>query len=271
MSAGPPRLRVDPSLRRYLAPRVRDTDVPLEVDVPLRHLVPAAGLPLTEVGALRVAGEEVGVDVRPRPGDVVVVEPVQRPQPVAAWRFLLDVHLGSLARRMRLLGIDVDYSNSADDDELAARAVAETRVLLTQDRGLLRRRVLAPDGGTTPVPDAGASSATAGAWSGHPARAADVLGRTAAEQLADGLDRFAPPLAPLTLCAHCGGALVPATKTEVADRLLPGTARTYDEFVRCTRCGKPFWRGAHADRLEELVREAGPGGHRLRPGPSWAS
>ena len=261
MSTDPPRLRVDPSLRRYLAPRVRDADVPLEADVPLRHLVPAAGLPLTEVGALRVGGEEVGVDVRPGPGDVVVVEPVPRPQRVAAWRFLLDVHLGTLARRMRLLGIDVDYSNAADDDELAERAVTETRVLLTQDRGLLRRRVLAPDGGSGP------GTSTAGRWAHHPARAADVRGRTAAEQLADVLDRFAPPLAPLTLCARCGGPLVPATKTEVADRLLPGTARTYEEFVRCARCGKPFWRGAHADRLEELVREAGPGGRRSRPGP----
>lgn len=183
MSAGPPRLRVDPSLRRYLAPRVREADVPLEAGVPLRHLVPAAGLPLTEVGAITVAGTEVGVDARPRPGDVVVVAPVRRPQPVAAWRFLLDVHLGTLARRMRLLGIDVDYSNAADDDELAARAVAETRVLLTQDRGLLRRRVLAPDGGAV-------VATTAGSWARQPARAADVHGRTTTEQLADVLDRF---------------------------------------------------------------------------------
>jgi uncharacterized protein with PIN domain len=55
---------------------------------------------------------------------------------------VLDVHLGTLARRLRLVGVDAAYVNDAGDDALVEQANAERRVLLTQDRGLLCRRKL---------------------------------------------------------------------------------------------------------------------------------
>nr|WP_226920869.1 Mut7-C ubiquitin/RNAse domain-containing protein [Georgenia subflava] len=252
---GTVRLRFAEPLRLFLPARLRAAgmvDVDHEPGTPLRHVVPAAGVPLTEVGILRADGESVGADHRPRPGAVVDVADVVRPQPVAAWRFILDVHLGALARRMRLLGLDVAWSADAEDDALAARAVDETRVLLTQDHGLLRRRVLAPD-------------------EDRRARAAHVRGSAATEQIRDVLDRFAPPLAPFTRCTACGGALVPTSKDSVAHLLEPGTLRTYDEFVRCLGCGRPYWHGAHAARLVAMVRsdvDAAPGGRDHRRGPS---
>jgi uncharacterized protein with PIN domain len=103
-------------------------------------------------------------------------------------------------------------------------------VLLTQDRGLLMRRALRAGG-------AGARHRTG-------------------QQLADVLDRFAPALAPLTRCTACGGELVAVPKAEVADRLDPGTRRSYDEFSRCTACGRVYWRGAHARRIDEMVARA---------------
>jgi uncharacterized protein len=42
-------------------------------------------------------------------------------------------------------------------------------------------------------------------------------------------------------------------KAEVADLLPPGTRRTFDEFARCPACGRVYWRGAHARRIDELV------------------
>ena len=51
--------------------------------------------------------------------------------------FVLDVHLGTLARRLRLVGVDAAYANDLDDDALIERANAGRRVLLTQDRKLL--------------------------------------------------------------------------------------------------------------------------------------
>jgi uncharacterized protein with PIN domain len=195
-------------------------------DATVGHVVQAAGVPLTEVGGVRVDGEPAPLSARTRPGAVLEVEPVPRPQPVPSGGFLLDVGLGTLARRLRLLGLDAAWSNDAEDADLAARAAAEERVLLTQDRGLLMRR-------------------------GVPG--ALVRGSRPDDQLADVLDRFAPSLAPLTRCTACGARLEPVPKAEVADRLPPGTRRTFDEFSRCPSCGRVYWRGAHARRIDELV------------------
>ena len=225
-------VRVAPELRFLLAPRHRlgEVAVPLDGTSSLGHLVESIGVPRTEVGALQVAGADVRPAYRPAHGDVVDVLPVARPQPVPAHRYLLDVHLGALARRMRLVGLDTAYRNDADDAELVEQAAQERRVLLTRDRGLLRRRAL-----------------TSGAY---------VRGELADDQLADVLDRFAPGLAPWTRCLACNGVLVAVSVGEVAHLLEPGTLRTYRDFSRCPRCGRTYWRGAHARRLAAVVETA---------------
>ena len=62
-----------------------------------------------------------------------------RPRPLREPRFVLDVHLGRLARLLRLLGFDSLWRNDITDDELVAISVGEKRLLLTRDRGLLKR------------------------------------------------------------------------------------------------------------------------------------
>src|SRR5204863_1184618 len=107
------------------------------------HVVESLGVPLTEVGELLADGVRISPKRILAPGDAIDVRPVRRPQRLADERFLLDVHLGALARRMRLMGLDTAYPARADDDaELVAQAVAQRRVLLTRDRGLLRRHTL---------------------------------------------------------------------------------------------------------------------------------
>lgn len=93
----------------------------------LGHVVESTGVPLTEVGALVVNGHEVPVSYVPAAGDRVAVREVERPQqvPGAPLRFLLDVHLGTLARRLRLLGVDTAYeSTDIGDPALATRSAA---------------------------------------------------------------------------------------------------------------------------------------------------
>jgi uncharacterized protein with PIN domain len=204
-------------------------------DATVGHLVRSAGVPLTEAGELRLDGVVVGAAVRTTPGAVIEVAAAPRPQPLPPGGFLLDVGLGTLARRLRLLGLDVAWSPEADDADLVRRALAEQRVLLTQDRGLLRRRALGEAGD---------------------GRGALVRGAGADEQLADVLERFAPPLAPLTRCTACGGRLDRVTKAEVADRLEPGTRRSYEEFSRCRSCARVYWRGAHAARIDAMLARA---------------
>ncbi len=229
-------LEFAPGLRMFLAPQDRGGHLTVGADgtSSLGHVVESAGVPLPEVGSLVVNRTPARPSHQPRPGDRIWVQAVRRPQPLPEARFLLDVHLGALARRMRLVGLDTAYANDRDDDTLIALANSGRRALLTRDRGLLRRRKL---------------------WLG-----AYVRGDRAEDQLADVLDRFAPPLAPWTRCLTCNGLLHPVPKAAVAAEVLPGTRRTYQEFSRCRDCGQVYWRGAHARRLAAIVATATSGG-----------
>jgi uncharacterized protein len=198
----------------------------------LGHLVESLGVPLSEVGALLANAREVPPSHLPEAGALIQVRPFQRPQRIDGTpRFLLDVHLGTLARRLRLLGVDAEYdSTDIGDPALAARSAADHRILLTRDRGLLRRREV---------------------WVG-----AYVYSHRPDDQLRDVLTRFATRLDPWTRCTACNGLLKAATKDEVADRLEGGTRSTYDVFAACTSCDRVYWRGAHDDRLTRLVDDA---------------
>jgi uncharacterized protein len=219
-------------LRLFLRPGSRGGPVRVAVDgtSSLGHVVESLGVPLTEVGRLLVDGEPALPGYRPGRGDVVTVDPVRRPQHLERARFVLDVHLGTLARRLRLAGVDTAYANDAGDDALVEQANASRRVLLTQDRGLLCRRKL---------------------WLG-----AYVRGARPDDQFWDVLDRFVPPLAPWTRCPACNGHLSPAAKGSVDPLLPPGTRRSYQDFSRCENCAQVYWRGAHSQRLEEIIDSA---------------
>ena len=228
---------VDPELTWLLRPGRRRHPVRVEVAPTdtLGHVVQMLGIPLTEVGGLLLderpaaPSEHCGVPVAPRTRSVL---PRPRPQPTRTMppRFLLDVHLGSLARRLRLLGVDTAYETDAEDRELVRRAVAEERVLLSRDRGLLMRTSL-PEG-------------------------ALVRGDRTDDQLLDVLQRFVPPLAPWTRCIRCNTLLQAVPMAEVADELEHGTRRSYRDFSRCPRCQRVYWRGAHSAPLEAIVAAA---------------
>ncbi|MCX3062953.1 Mut7-C RNAse domain-containing protein [Streptomyces beihaiensis] len=228
-------VEVAPELRLFVPAGRRDPADGLVTDgsSSLGHVVESLGIPLTEVGALVVDGRQAPAAHVPGAGERVEVRPVERPQrvPGAPLRFLLDVHLGTLARRLRLLGVDAAYEASdIGDPALAARSAAERRVLLSRDRGLLRRREL---------------------WAG-----AYVYSDRPDDQLRDVLGRFSPRLRPWTRCTACNGLLADAVKEDVADRLEGGTRATYDVFAQCADCGRVYWRGAHHDRLETMVAAA---------------
>lgn len=249
MGAGQARVLVAAELRFLLRPRYRGGQVLVRCDgvSTLGHVVQSLGVPLTEVGGLAVGGLAVSgvaasASYRPQDGDVVRVSAVSRPQSPPAVGFLLDVHLGTLARRLRLLGLDTAYSSQADDDALVEQANAGQRLLLTQDRGLLCRRAL-----------------RAGAY---------VRGARPDDQLADVLDRFAPALSPWTRCPACNGRLAAVSKASVDPLLRPGTRRSYQDFSRCGDCGKVYWRGAHATRLDAIVRAATTAATAARPAPA---
>lgn len=235
-------VRAYAELNDFLAPDRRGSTLrrPFRPHQTVKDVIEAAGIPHTEVDLVVVGGEAVGFDHRPTDGDRLAVYPVfesldigpvgrLRPAPLRDPRFVADVHLGRLARLLRLVGFDTRWSNDLTDDQLAAIGESEHRIVLTRDRGLLKRRQV-----------------THGLFvrSDQPEdQAVDVLRRL------DLTDR----LAPFTRCLRCGGELVPVPKAEVLDRLEPLTRAHVAEFRRCGRCAHLYWRGSHHPGLAAQV------------------
>ena len=208
----------------------------------VKQVVEAAGVPHPEIAALFVNGAAVDFTYRLAAGDVIDAYPAgahppARPlrPPLGTPRFICDVHLGRLAAYLRMLGYDTLYSNDQDDSILAAIAGAEGRVLLTRDRGLLKR-----------------GAVVYGAF----VRATDPEA-----QLREIAERFAlhPAARAFQRCLRCNGVTVPVAKAEILDQLPLQTRRYYDAFWRCTVCGQIYWRGSHVRQMVAVIdRVFGP-------------
>jgi uncharacterized protein with PIN domain len=160
-------------------------------------------------------------------GEVVRV----RPEPLRESRFVLDAHLGALARYLRLLGFDCVYRNNFSDVELVGVSVSERRVLLTRDVGVLKR-----------------SAVTHGYFVRATQPRAQALEVVRRFDLVRAID-------PFRRCLTCNGHLAPVAKSDVVDRLPPRTARYYDEFRICSACEQVYWKGSHYERMLGFVAD----------------
>ncbi len=195
-----------------------------------KHLVEAASVPHTEVGALFIDGQPAGLEAIVRGGQQVDVLPCQ--PPVSAEpdpRFILDNHLGRLAASLRMLGFDCLYRNDYQDEELAAVAEAQARILLTRDRRLLMRKQV---------------------QRGRLLRSLDSR-----QQLAEILQRYTlkPAARPFLRCIHCNDLLTPVAKAEIDHLLEPLTRQYFDEFRRCIGCGRIYWKGSHYEKMVQVI------------------
>jgi AmmeMemoRadiSam system protein B len=235
-------VRAYAELNDFLPPALRGATMrrPFRSHQTVKDVIEAIGIPHTEVDLIVADGESVGFDHRPTSGGRIAVYPVfesldigpigrLRPTPLRDPRFVVDINLGRLARLLRLLGFDATCDRHLDDGDLADIGVREHRIVLTRDRGLLKRKQI-----------------THGLF---------VRAETPDDQIVDVLRRLdlGHALAPFTRCLGCGGRLAPVSKADVLDELEPRTRLHYDEFARCSGCGQVYWKGSHHRRLVELV------------------
>ncbi len=209
----------------------------------IKDSIEALGVPHTEVDLIIVNGNSVGFGYQLQPNDRAAIYPVfesldiapivrLRETPLRETAFVLDVHLGKLARILRLLGFDTLYRTDYDDAEIIRIAIEENRIILTRDRRMLHAR-----------------------W----------LHSTNSEQQArEVLERFdlSRQIRRFLRCPTCNGLIEAVDKKSVFDQLEPLTQKYYTEFFQCTDCRKIYWKGSHYDRiidkLDTIAQSANP-------------
>ena len=213
----------------------------------VKDLIESLGVPHTEVDLILVNGTSEGFDYMVKDGDRISVYPVferldikgltpLRPRPLRQTRFVLDVHLGTLARRLRMLGFDCDYINDRDDPELAKISAEQKRILLTRDRGLLMRKIVS--------------------------RGLIVRHDDPDDQLKEILERLdlREDIRPFTRCIECNAPLISLHKEdplfkELKPSIPSGVLEWCEEFACCRSCRKVYWKGSHYESMMRFIKD----------------
>ena len=224
-------IRFHKELSFFLSDNARDRDVAVTslLTRSAKDLIESFGVPHVEIDSIIVNGTPVGSDYLLREGDRIEVTPTG---PRKSTRFIADVHVKTVARRLRMLGFDTLYDHSMDDDELAGYSEREARALLSRDRQLLMR-----------------NKVTSGMC---------LRSTNPDEQLLEVLRRFSllNKIAPFSRCITCNGELRRIAKREISDGSIPPLVYEKTEtFYRCGVCGKYFWKGSHVERMLEIIEE----------------
>ncbi len=208
----------------------------------IKDLIESLGVPHTEVEVILVNGESVDFSYIVKDEDDISVYPVfesvdispllkLRDKPLRKIHFVLDCHLGRLARYLRQLGFDTLYKNDYDDETLAQISANEHRILLTRDRSLLKRSIIAH---------------------GYFVRESDPR-----KQLDEILNRFdlKNSIVPFGRCTRCNGTVVAVDKALIVDQLEPKTRQYFDTFWQCSNCKQIYWEGSHVDKMHAVNME----------------
>ena len=206
----------------------------------VKDAIEAQGIPHTEVDLITVNGISVGFDYLLITGDNVSVYPMfesfdispiikLREKPLRNTMFVLDVHLGKLARILRMLGFNTLYQNNYSDAEIIEIGSVEKRIILTRDKGILKNKAV-----------------THGYW---------IRSIKPVDQAREVLKRFdlSIQIKPFQRYIECNGLIIKNPKNEILTRLPMMAVKHFDEFSRCENCHKIYWKGSHYDRMKEKI------------------
>lgn len=219
-------------------------DYPLTRRASVKDIIESLGVPHTEVGGIRFNEQEIDfafvpdaagtLDVRGITPPFDVRSPsLLRPEPLDRVRFIADVNVLKLGRLLILLGFDVAGSSSFSDDQIADLAESESRIVLTRDTTLLKRKKIV--------------------------FARRIRADLPCDQVAEVVDFFGlrDRTAFFSRCTRCNQPLKPVAKTDILHRLEPRTKKYFTDFYQCPACGKVFWKGSHYDAMKKTFSSHG--------------
>jgi len=138
--------------------------------------------------------------------------------------------LGSLVKKLRMLGIDTAYLGDALDSELKYMVRSQGRVLLTRDTALagqLGQKALLVTGSDT---------------------------REEFLSIAPSLGKSGCRPRPMSRCLRCNGQLVAVDQAAARAKVPPYVIESGMDLKSCPDCGKIYWKGTHAGRMAEEIK-----------------
>ena len=208
----------------------------------VKDAIEAMGVPHAEVDLILVNSNSVDFSYKLHEGDAVSVYPVfesfdispvthLRDKPLREIKFIPDVHLGKLARYLRLLGFDTYFDSNAEDNEIINISLSDKRIILTRDRQLLKN-----------------NRVTHGYW----IRSSDPR-----EQIREVIKRFdlRNGIQLFTRCMECNGMIINISKEDISGNLMPKTLEFYDEFKQCQVCRQIYWEGSHYQNMKKQIED----------------
>jgi len=229
-------------LNEFLSEEKRKVSFPYEFNgkPSVKDAIEALGVPHVEVDLVLVNGESVDFSYNLQNGDNISVYPVfeglditplirLRGKPLRKVKFILDAHLGRLAKYLRACGFDTLFNNSYNDPEIVDISENERRIILTRDKGILKN-----------------NRVTHGYW---------IRSQKYNEQLKEVLTRFdlKDQIRFFTRCIRCNTPLESVKKEEIEYRLKEKTRRYYSSFKRCPGCNRIYWNGSHYQKMKSFI------------------
>jgi uncharacterized protein len=206
----------------------------------IKDVIESLSVPHIEVDLILVNGQSVSFTYKINDMDDISVYPVfesfeisgvqhLRLAPLRDPKFILDVQLGSLAKYMRMAGLDSFYRNDLTAGEIVSISLNEKRTILTKDRDILKRK-----------------DVTHGFW---------IRDNNPEEQLKSVISRFhlEQLIAPFTLCLKCNGKIVEVNKEEIKSEIPQKVKLYHNEFKRCSFCGQIYWKGTHYEKMHSFI------------------
>ncbi len=149
--------------------------------------------------------------------------------------FLVDAMLGNIAKKLRLLGYDSEFSSNMNDDELILKAKNENRIIITKDE-LLSRQAKKKN-----------------------VQLIHVTANNEVEQLVQIYKKLELTKSVIsgtkTRCTICNNQLDSIDKNQVIGKVPDGVLEQTDHFWKCNECDRIYWEGSHIKNLQKFVME----------------
>ena len=153
-------------------------------------------------------------------------------------KFIIDHNAGKLVKWLRMLGCDAIFFTGADDAEMVSVALAENRIIITRDTGVIKRRLIS----------SGKVSAVL---------LTSEIATEQMEQVMRSLDIDGSNYL-FTRCLECNRLLEEQEKEELSARIPPYVYKTHDKYMECPSCRRIYWKGTHwqamMDKINNFLR-----------------